>query len=51
MEGWPASSPDIRSLGSPGVGVECVSEYQDKLDRGGRMFDCSGIVCMVGHEE
>lgn len=51
LESWLASNLDIRSLGSPRVGMECVSEYRHKLDRGGRMFGRSGVFCMVGNEE
>ena len=50
MESWLASNIDIRCLGGPRMGMECVSEYQNKLDCGSRMFGGSGVFYLVGHD-
>lgn len=51
MESWSPSNLNIRSLGGARMGVERVSEYRHKLNRGSRMLARSGIFCVVGHED
>lgn len=51
MESWSPSNLNVRSLGGPRMGVERVSEYRHKLNRGSRMLVRSGIFRVAGHED